>query len=93
MFSVKHSSMKPNAFLGLVQAFTDKAATTRKTSVLVTHIIHVVLINFPVSFLHWFIEIRHTVVVFMSVGEGCCTLEEEDKANSKRSLSYWFTGT
>lgn len=59
VFWAEHSEERPNPFVGYVQVFTNKIATTLKTTVLVAYPVHVVLLFFSVAFQRWIIENWH----------------------------------
>lgn len=59
---------KPTSFVGLVQIYSDKTATTLKANALIAYPIHAVLLNCSLRHRRYLIDNGYTLVVFLPVG-------------------------
>ena len=61
-------STTPNSFIGMLQIYTDKTATTLKSQSLVGYPIHVTFLNVTIQFRRFLIDHGYTLVGFLPVG-------------------------
>lgn len=79
----QHASGKHFSFVGMVQFFKDKTATTLKTNAIVAYLVLVVLLNFTQKFRSFFVFHGHTFVVLLPV---CTTKYEQDEQQEKYKI-------
>lgn len=78
-------------FCCIVQTFSDKTATTLKSTALIVLSVHAALVNFMYSFRRWLNENDHTVVGYVPVE---CTVAKEAawvSSEAERPIRYQFT--
>lgn len=72
----------PRSFVGLVQLYSDKTATTLKANALVAYPIHAVLLNFSLTHRRFLIDNGYTIVGFLPVGAGGYLDDEKDSTEN-----------
>lgn len=69
--------MMSDCFLGYVQVPTGTIAETLESTELVAYLVHVVLVDFSVSFRRGLLENEHTLVGLLPIGEEGGLLDSE----------------
>lgn len=77
--------------MGFVQLFSDKTATTLKSSAVVVYTVHVVLVSSSAVYWWWFVENGLTLVEFFPMKIEKCKESELCGEGMGDSANYWFT--
>ena len=73
-----HSNFYPRSFVGFLQVYSDKTATTLKANAMVAYPIHVVFLNCSASFRRFLINREYTLVGFLPVAGETTGIYEND---------------